>query len=106
MPDITNQQLLDALTDQLGAITENMATKNDVQEIVHDHTRGFATKDDLKPFATKTDLDSAITRLERKISSNQTVNIKHHLETRQAIGDLNHKFDTLREGLARAAEAI
>jgi hypothetical protein len=119
MPDITNQQLLDALTDQLGIITENMVTRDDVQKIVREETKGFATKDDLKAFvtkddlkdierrmATKDDLNSAVTRLERKISSNHTVNIKHHLETRKAIGDLNRKFDHLREGLASAANPI
>lgn len=52
MTDISNKQLLRAMTDQLGVITDNMATKKDLD----DRLKGFATKDDLKAFATKDDL--------------------------------------------------
>lgn len=71
--DITNQQLLDALTQQLGVITDNMATKDD------------------------------IARLERRIKSTHTVNIQHHLATKGAIGDLHQELTKLRQGLAQAA---
>lgn len=60
-------------------------------------------KIELERFATKDDLERAITRLERKIDSNQQVNIQHHLEVRSEVGDLNKKFGELREGLAHAA---
>lgn len=86
-----------------------MATKDDL--------KAFATKDDLKGFATKDDLQqtesrlsSRIDRLEnqlgRKISSNHTVNVKHHLETRDEIGKLNRQYNGLRQGLAHAADPI
>ncbi len=84
--DITNQQLLDSLTD------------------LKKELKGFATKDDLKAFATKDDLERATIRLERTIRSNHTINVHHHLETRSMVGDINNKFDNLREGLARAVK--
>ena len=121
--DLTNNQLLDAITamfsrqvdavaDMFAHQAEHMATKDDLKGFAtKDDLKGFATKDDLKGFATKDDLKGFATKddivwLERKIDGNQTVNIKHHLQTRQLIGDLNRKYDHLREGLARAGEPI
>lgn len=54
--DITNQQLLDAMTAQLGVITDNMVTKDDLKE----ELKSFATKEDLKSFVTKDDLKSEL----------------------------------------------
>lgn len=87
--DLTNQELLAALTEQLGVITDNMVTKDDL--------KGFATKDDLKV---------EIARLERKVTEGQAINIQHHLATREMIGDLNRQYTHLREGLAHAGEPI
>jgi len=127
--DITNQQLLEALTDQLGVITDQMVTKTDLKR----ELKRFSTKKDLKRLeaklaATQSDLEAkladtkadlgaknglqqleqslgkATIRLERSIKSSHTVNIRHHLETRDMLGNPNHKFDNLRQGLAQAAK--
>lgn len=58
-----------------------------------------------KDMATKTDLSKLEIRIESKLAANQAVNIKHHLETREMIGELSRRYDHLREGLARAANA-
>lgn len=73
---------------------KNLATKEDLKNYatkkdLKDELKNFVTKDDLKQ--TETNLEAKIDRLDRKISSNQTVSIKHHLETRAMIGDLNKK---------------
>ena len=56
----TRDELLGAMTDQLSVITDNMVTRQDVEEIVEEiveaKTKHFATKDDLEAFATKDDL--------------------------------------------------
>ncbi len=91
--DITNRQLLDAMTQQLGVITDNMVTKKDLQN----ELKRFATKDDLKRFATKDDLKSAEARLQRSIRSSHSINVGHHLETRSMIGDLYRETKSLRE---------
>ena len=75
MTDITNQQLLDGVTDQLASIvqvstqqllnilTKQMATKDDLKAFAtKDDLKGFATKDDLKGFATKDDLKGFATK--------------------------------------------
>jgi hypothetical protein len=51
-------------------------------ELMDFMVKTFATKDDLKKLATKAD----ISRLERTIRENRDINTKHHLETRQEIG--------------------
>jgi hypothetical protein len=107
--DISNQQLLDALTDQLGVITDNMVTKQDLEERLDERFERFEIEfgkkldkkldeklekkftEKLKDVATKSD----IARLERRIASNHTVNIKHHLETRASIGNLNAELSGL-----------
>jgi len=91
--DISHEQLLDAMTEQLGVITDNMVTKQDLKE-------------ELKVFATKDDLNRMTVRLERKIGSNQTANIHHHLETRKAIGGLTRQVGNLREGIAQAVGPV
>ena len=78
--DITNQQVLDGITDILQTMTEVMATKDD--------------------------LNALADRLERKIAGVHTVNVKHHLETRAEIGYMNRKFDGLRSALAHAADPV
>jgi len=108
MADITNQQLLDALTDQLGIITDQMVTKDDLNKELErfankEDLERFATKDDLQRLAAKNDLEHSainqninnvltrLTRLERKVDSGRTANVKHHLETRKMIGDLSRQ---------------
>lgn len=86
--DTGNKRLLAALTQQLGKITDNMATKDDVREIV---------RSELNSYATKNDLERATVRLERQITSSRATNVKHHLETRKALGDLNKELSDMRE---------
>lgn len=81
--DITNRQLLSALTEQLGVISDNMVTGRDLGKLEERLERKFE-------------------RLERKISSSHTANAKHHLQTRDDIGKLNQELTGIREGLARA----
>lgn len=93
MKDITKQQILESTHAMFAKITENMATKEDIKDL-------------RKEMATKSDLLQTADRLERnlsaKIKSSHTVNVRHHLESRAMLGDLNRKFDGLREGKARA----
>lgn len=129
--DITNQELLSALTQQLGIITDNMMVRKDVEEIVDgaiqkavaplatkEELKKLATKEELKKLATKDDLDAMeqrfeekfatkedVGRLEQKMRNGQRANVQHHLVTRQAIGDINRELISLREGLARAASS-
>jgi hypothetical protein len=103
MPDVTNQQLLKAINanqellvgvaQTVETIVDNMVTKKDLDERLKD----FATKDDLKLTAI---------RLERKIDANSAANVKHHLETRKMIGDLNKQYGAVREGLAKAVRPV
>jgi hypothetical protein len=69
--DITNRELLEAMTQQLGIITDNMVTKKDLREVLQDYPtkrdlkeilKDYATKDDLKRFATKEDLKRFATK--------------------------------------------
>jgi hypothetical protein len=50
-------------------------------------------------------LETKIDQLSSKVSSNHTVNVKHHVETRKMIGDLKQSHDRLREGLTMTASA-
>lgn len=68
------------------------STHQEIMEKLSQIEVNMATKDD-------------ITRLERKMDGYHKVNINHHLETRSMIGDLNQKYDHLREGLLKAAGA-
>jgi hypothetical protein len=127
MSDITNQQLLEAMTESIQNIADNMVTKKDLderlkafatREELDERLKSFATKDDLKLAETslqakitgvETSLQAKITlaetRLERKLASASAANVKHHLETRKMIGDLSRSHDALREGLAQAVIA-
>jgi hypothetical protein len=71
--DITNTELLAALTNQLGVITDNMATKKDVREIV------------------RAVVHVEVSRLERKVDSNTKV-----------INRLDVQVTDMRKGLAQA----
>jgi hypothetical protein len=71
--DITNTELLAALTHQLGVITDNMATKKDVREIV------------------RAVVHVEVSRLERKVDSNTKV-----------INRLDVQVTDMRKGLAQA----
>lgn len=42
-------------------------------------------------------------KLSNKIDGYHTVNVRHHLETRKMIGDLQQSHDRLREGIRSAA---
>lgn len=128
MTDISNQQLLTAMTDQLSVITATMATKDDLKDLrqeTKDDLKALrmatksdieglrmatkvdldalrstmATKDDLvlleATVASKMDLKQVQVSLQAKIRSGQAANIKHHLETRKAIGDLNRALSSL-----------
>ena len=137
MADITNQQLLKAIdskivktitankqellvamTEQLGVITDNMVTKEDLIEQIaqcatKEDLKRFATKDDLGQFATKDDLsestnrlDGRLDRIERRIIEGRKVNVQHHLTTRKMIGDLTKEHAALRQGIAKAVETL
>lgn len=128
MPDITNQQILDELIGLEKTIKNDlrdMARKTDLKIMaIKDDLKGMATKEDIRDMATKADLEGMATkvdirgmatkddlkqvhiRLERKIASGQAANVQYHLQTREAIGNLNRQFGSLREGLARAAAPI
>ena len=120
MADLTNQQLMDNLTDLISVITDNMVTKEDAKQFVtkddakqfltKEDAKRFATKDDLKDFATKQDLErfaskldltNMESRLTRKLDSHKRTDIHHHLVVRQEIGQLNQKIDNLSEDLKR-----
>ncbi|HVX24018.1 MAG TPA: hypothetical protein VG992_01605 [Candidatus Saccharimonadales bacterium] len=97
--DLTNQQLLSTLVEQLGVITGTFATKEDLQ--------AFVTKKDLQRLesvmATKSDLQQMEKRLIRQLNSHKAASTRHHLETRQMIGELHQQHQQLREGLLQAA---
>lgn len=59
MPDITNQQLLEALTEQLSVITDTMATKEELY-VVEQHIAQLEARIDTK-------LDNLEIRLGRRI---------------------------------------
>lgn len=152
MTDVTNQQLLQAISDNnalivgvaqtVETIVDNMVTKKDLDDRLKAHPTKKDLDDRLKKFATKDDLQQTETRLENKIGEVKTgleskitdaqtglegkindvktglerklievdvglrhkidakgvANVKHHLETRKMIGDLNRRYDALREG--------
>ena len=63
MPDISNQQLLSAMTQQLSVITDVMATRDDIAYMAtKDDIKGMATKDDVKGMATKDDIADMATK--------------------------------------------
>lgn len=99
-----NKQLLKALNQQLGTITDNMATKDDLRQTLKNHPthtdlkqafKDCATKEDIKSLDSK--IDQVAGRLERKILSVRAVNVRHHLETRKEIGKLNRELTEMRE---------
>jgi hypothetical protein len=84
--DITNQQLLDALTDQLGTITDHMITKDDL--------KGFATKDDIKAFATKAEV--------KEIVREETADIRdEQLRRGVLLEDLDDNVKKLAESVSK-----
>lgn len=95
----TQRQLLEGITEVVTTIADNMATKQDIQDIRGEMATGLAevrsemaTKDDLKRFATKDDLELMGRRLESKMRVSRAVSTRHHLETRAMIGDLNRRL--------------
>ena len=118
MADITNQQLLDSMTEQVGVIIKNelkaFATKDDLKTALKDYPTKQdlknELKNELKAYATKDDLNDGLKalqlRLERRIADSQRINVQHHLATRKEIGGLNKDYSNLRDRLTRAADAI
>lgn len=80
MTDITHQEIMETLVE----IKQTMATKAELAQL-------------------EARLEAKVASLERKTDGYHKVNIQHHLETRSMIGDLNQKYDHLREGLRQAA---
>ncbi|HVW23680.1 MAG TPA: hypothetical protein VHB51_04340 [Candidatus Saccharimonadales bacterium] len=74
--DLTNKQLLGAMTEQLNIITDNMVTKDEF-------------KTELAQLRSETKAEFA--RLEHKIDEGQAINVRHHLATREMIGEINRK---------------
>ena len=136
MADVTNQQLLDGLTDviqqtedrlskridgvdkridsmdkRIDSIDERMAGMENLidgldERIGNMDKRMAGVEGRMAGLATKADLEQVRLRLERKIADSQKINVRQHLETRQSIGHLNREHMALREGLARAAEPV
>lgn len=80
----------------LATIKATMVTKKDLEN--------FITKEDAKQFATKEDLSQTEFRLAQRMSSHQESNIKHHLETKAAIGTIEKRHRTFKEKLSKAAK--
>jgi hypothetical protein len=83
--DLTNQQLLTALSEQLGVITDAMATKDDLKNfITKEDAKAFATKQDLKNFITKEDAKAFATKddLKAMATKQDLVQLRVGLETR------------------------
>ena len=95
MADMTNQQVLEGVTELIGQLADAMVTKDEFKQ----ELKRFATKGDLKAFATKTDLDHMEARLTHKLDSHKKTDVQRHLLIRQEIGHLNRKFDNLRADL-------
>lgn len=92
---MTDQQILEAVADIVQQSEQRLERR--LEQRLEARFAGMATKEDLHQFGKQLE-----DRLSAKIASSQTTNIRHHLETRQAIGDLNRQFTALREGLAHA----
>ncbi len=58
--DITNKQLLDALTQQLAVIADNMMTRRDIEEIVAESTRRLDAKIDALELRLGRRIDQAL----------------------------------------------
>jgi len=111
MADITNQQLMDGLTELIAGLAEVMVTKEEAKAFAtKEDLKAFITKDDLKQelkrFATKDDIQQLEVRLNRKLDNHKQANIHHHLLTQSQIGEINRKFNRLHEGLSQAAQSI
>jgi hypothetical protein len=113
--DLTNQQLLTALSEQLGVITDAMATKDDLKNfitkedakafatkqdlknfITKEDAKAFATKDDLKAFATKQDLTELRTGLESKMATKDDLKA---MATKQDLVQLRVGLETRMDDL-------
>jgi len=103
--DLTNQQLLEAISDMFQGITDIMVTKDDLKQALDNYPskddlkqalNDYPTKDDLKvalgDHPTKNDLKRELGHLERRVGHVHTTNVHHHLETRAMLGELNRKL--------------
>ena len=101
MTDVTNQQLLKAIKDSSSDLENNIDTKLDIK--LGDFENKLESKIDKLESRLTIKIDNLETRLTGQIASNQEVNIKHHLETRQQIGDANLRTTAISDALAKAA---
>ena len=98
MADITNQQLLEALSEQIGVITDIMVTKQDLTEALKDYPTKQDLKDALGNHPTKQDLKDALGNYPTK------QDLKNELKTLQTQHDRD--YGDIRGRLTRAANVI
>lgn len=86
---------------------EDAITKEQLIEVLDDKFEELEVKMDVKLGDVEnklgTKIDNLETRLSRRIATNHTINIKHHLATRQELGAVNRSLIEIREGLSQAA---
>lgn len=125
MPDITNQQLLDATTAMFGEMSANMATHDDIKGMAtkadianmatKDDIAYMATKDDIKGMATKADISKMATKDDIKaMATKDDIKGMATKDDLKKLGDdmrsdfdklgarfedLDHKFDTALEAI-------
>ena len=93
MVTLTKQDLVETKQDLLNTIhTTNKQMLDAVTDIVQQTEKRLTDK-----LASKDDLYRVETNLGRKIKNSHTANVRHHLETRKDIGDLNSQYANLRD---------
>lgn len=118
--DLTPKQLLESISNLFRVQADMIVTKDEFKKILKDEIqvatkddlKGFATKedlkavesrmatkDDLKAFATKDDLRASEERIKAKIISSRSISNKHHIETRNMIGDIEKELGDLKDEL-------
>ncbi|HVX24246.1 MAG TPA: hypothetical protein VG992_02795 [Candidatus Saccharimonadales bacterium] len=96
--DLTNQQLLTALAQQLGVMSEAMATKDDLRKEVAQIRSEMATKDDLRKevaqirseMATKEDLTREVSQIRSEMATKEDLKA---FATKEDIANMATKDD-------------
>lgn len=80
MPDVTNQQLLDAMTQQFATIADNMATKEDINDLRMDITGDINS--------LRSDINADITSLRSEIAElrREQAKTNAHLDSLESEG--------------------
>lgn len=96
MVDFTKEELLADIEVMMERMLDRKLEEK-LEEKLDEKLKNFATKDDL----TK-GLNDLERRLRIKIEEASQINIKHHLETKAAVGSLEGRYMSIKEGLAAA----